>query len=134
MKKYLHILFIAMISLTVISCDDENDEKNLEAKALIGTWSYSGMDDEDGYITSSLTFKSNGKCIVKETFQDYPNYNYSVTVSYSVIGNLETEATIKMWGKDADGDEMEQTWIALISGNRLYLDDLEGNTIILQKE
>ena len=35
MKKYLHILFIAMISLTVISCDDENDEKNLEAKALI---------------------------------------------------------------------------------------------------
>ena len=92
------------------------------------------MDDEDGYITSSLTFKSNGKCIVKETFQDYPNYNYSVTVSYSVIGNLETEATIKMWGKDADGDEMEQTWIALISGNRLYLDDLEGNTIILQKE
>lgn len=134
MKKYLHILFIAMISLTVISCDDENDEKNLGAKALIGTWSYSGMDDEDGYITSSLTFKSNGKCIVKETFQDYPNYNYSVTVSYSVIGNLETEATIKMWGKDADGDEMEQTWIASISGNRLYLDDLEGNTIILQKE
>ena len=72
--------------------------------------------------------------IVKETFLDYPNYNYSVTVSYSVIGNLETEATIKMWGKDADGDEMEQTWIASISGSILYLGDLEGNIIILQKE
>ena len=71
MKKYLHILFIAMfamISFTVISCDDEDDEKNLEAKALIGTWSYSGMDDENGYITSSLTFKSNGKCYSKRNF------------------------------------------------------------------
>ncbi len=137
MKRYLHILFVAMfaiMSFTIISCEDDKDETNSEVKALIGTWSYSGMTDEDGYMTSSLTFKSNGKCIVKETFQDDPEYNYSVTVNYSVTGSFDSKATIKMWGKDADGDDMEQTWIASITGNRLSITDLEGNTLILIKD
>lgn len=93
--------------------------------SLIGKWGMSGYLDGD-YVTSSMTFQKNGKVIVEETFRDYPEDSYTVTVNYSVEGSLSRDARLEIWGKTVDGDYIEMTYLATIDGNRLELIGISG--------
>lgn len=95
---------------------------------ICNTWTMSGYIPDEGYVTSSLTFMKNGKCIISETNKDYPEDSYTVTVSYSLSGDLRNGATLKMWGKTVDGDNYSASYRATISqdGNTLTLVGLSG--------
>lgn len=105
---------------------------------IIGTWSMSGTIPGEGYVTSSMTFRADGTCTIKEVFTDYPSDSYSVTVAYSLSGSLSSGATLKMWGKTADGDDYSAGYKATLSGSKLTLRGISGeaagDTLVLTRQ
>lgn len=115
-----------------------NGGGEISDSSIIGTWSMSGYEEGVGYYESSLTFNKNGKCVIKETSTEDSEGNYTVTVSYSVSGDLSKSAILKLWGKTVDGDNYRVSYAAKISGNKLILDGLsgeaEGDHLVLTKK
>lgn len=94
--------------------------------ALLGAWETSGNIEGEGYVSTAMTFKKDGTCLIEETYRDYPEDSYSVTVNYSVEGSLSSGATLKMWGNTVDGDAYDATYLATISGKKLTLKCISG--------
>ena len=103
--------------------------------SILGTWGISGNIPGEGYYSSTMTFSADGKCVIKETGG---GDSYSVTVSYSLSGDISKEAVLKLWGKTVDGDNYRVSYAAKISGNKLILDGLsdeaEGDHLVLTKK
>lgn len=85
-----------------------------------------------------MDFHKNGTVTIKESFRDYPEDNYKVTVNYTIEGDLSSGATLSMYGKDADGENYRQTYTATISGKTLTLvgvgGEANGERLILTKK
>ncbi|MCM1517064.1 MAG: hypothetical protein NC117_00270 [Pseudoflavonifractor sp.] len=133
----LPVLFCAMIScFALTSCGDDDDEPG-DASSLVGKWGMEGVLDGD-YVTSTMDFHKNGTVTVEEKFRNYPEDNYKVTVNYTVEGDLSEGATLNMYGKDADGENYSQTYVATISGKTLTLigvgGEADGECLALTKK
>ena len=124
-----------LMSVSFTSCgdDDDNDfdgDNPSVNQALIGTWESRYYDsDEAEYITSTITFKKNGKCTISESCEKHPQDSYSVTVNYSVHGDITGSARLSMWGKDIEGEYTQLEFIATISGNNLKMTEIEGENV-----
>lgn len=91
--------------------------------SLIGSWQHSGYLEGEGYVTTKITFSSNGTCQIKETSE---GETYSVTLNYTLTGNLSSGAVLKMWGRSVDGDNVSNTYNAVIRGGKLCLEGIAG--------
>jgi len=128
-KIWLLPLFICTIMsfcfLTSCADDDKNGPDN--TSSIVGKWGMEGYIDGD-YVISTLELKKDGKAIIEEKFRDYPEDNYKVVVNYTIDGDVATGAKLFLSGKDADGEEYSQNYIATISGNKLTLVGIGGES------
>ena len=126
MNKFIKLFFVALfaaLSFSLTSCGD--DDEDAPDGALTGTWRWTYNDPDDGYCTTTLEFKSNNRCVVTETFGNYPEDNYSIEVNYSVSGNVNDTARLRMWGKTVDDDWNDGTCVINVTGDKMtmYNDD-----------
>jgi len=152
-KLFTLVLIVSMMSVGFSACSND-DDNNGSASAIVGKWVTSYYDDY-GKVESMMTFGADGRGTISETFTDDPSENYSVVFNYTVEGDLSEGATLKVWGKDADGYGVKITYTATISGSQLTLvmvshleedeigsgiyeeydgDLLQGDTIVLQRK
>lgn len=128
MRFALMFFIMAAVATTFTACGDDDDEPGIDGD-LIGTWTYSGTDFDGDRVNTSMTFKKDGSCILHEEFPDYPEDNYTATVSYSVTGDLSSGATLRLWGWIENGEEdfgYDATYRATISGKSLTLVGISG--------
>jgi len=127
--KFLAFLMMGIIAcFGMTSCGDDDDEDKDEpgvSSSIIGTWEFSYYDSEDGEVTETFTFKSNGK-FVNSYKCDRPEYNYTVTGDYKVMGDVTNGCLVTMKAYDADGEYVEITAHAQIIGNILEFTNDEG--------
>ena len=119
----LMFFIMAAVATTFTACGDDDDEPGIDGD-LIGTWTYTGP-YEDTYETCTLTFKKDGTLVIHEEFSDDPEA-YTSYLEYSVVGNISSNATLRMWGQDIEGEPIDYTFLATLSGNKLTLIGLIG--------
>ena len=116
MKKYLRILLLAVIavcSFTIVSCGDDDDDKNKagEITEMYGLWvcitsedSWQGYIAKDQFVGEELTINSDGTytstaesfgytgkwSVSGNSFVAKTSYGKSITATFSVSGNYMT--------------------------------------------
>jgi len=111
---FLTLLAILFVGFAFVNCssdddkDDGGDNKEL-TESIVGTWKCSY---EDGYTL--ITFKSNGKGVIKDIYSPYPEYNEeeSFTYSYNSSSNV-----LKMYC----GDELEEYEVVSVTSKVLVI-------------
>lgn len=137
MRFALMFFIIATLATTFTACGDDNDDDEpVVDSALVGTWSFSGVDPYGDRVSTTMTFKKDGSMYIKEEWPDYPEDNYSATLSYSVTGDLSTGANLHAWGK-VNGHTENVEYLATISGNKLTMiglsSQIKGEEYILYR-
>ncbi|MCG8326488.1 MAG: lipocalin family protein [Chitinophagales bacterium] len=155
MKKMLLWSVLALLTLSIVSCSDDNDNEP-DSNELVGTWRMTTF-DYDGTSTTIVAGQSTTANFVgtafdidaKITFLESPNEyktegTYGINLMYSVSGqNYETQATVDGfldsgdWERDgdtikvtnADGEVSEAT-IVTLNGTTLVLDAATSETTI----
>lgn len=108
--------------------DDDDDDAPDSSSLLIGTWENVYTDEIDGTITESLIFEKDGTLVSKVSYSNYPDEYECLTLKWTLKGDITSEATLKVSGKDSDGTMTNVTYKATIAGNRLFLVDPDGDT------
>lgn len=103
--------------------DDSGNDDGSYSGALLGSWGMSGYIEGEGYCSTTMTFKANGKCTIQETSD---GETYSVNLDFTVSGNIEDNALLRLKGKTVDGDNYDNTYSATIYNNVLTLVGLTG--------
>lgn len=119
MRFALMFFIMAAVATTFTACGDDDDEPGIDSE-LIGTWTFSGVDPYGDRVSTTMIFKKDGSMFIQEEFPDYPEDNYSATLSYSVTGDLSTGANLHAWGK-VNGHTENIEYMATISGNQLTM-------------
>ncbi|MBD5196609.1 MAG: hypothetical protein HDS18_03165 [Bacteroides sp.] len=118
MKKYMKLLMVALfatLTFSLASCSDDDDDYS---DGLSGVWEGRWGDSyESGTIR--LEFKTSSKVIVSETFDQYPEDNYSQEMSYALVGNPNESAILKIWGTEVDGDPFSSEMVIKIDGKTM---------------
>ena len=112
--KFLTLLAILFVGFAFANCssdDDKDDGEDNEelTESIVGTWKCSY---DDGYTL--ITFKSNGKGVMKEIYYPYSEYNEeeSFTYSYNSSSNV-----LKMYF----GDELEEYEVVSVTSKVLVI-------------
>lgn len=131
--SFLFVAFFAVLSLALTSCGDDDDDL-LSGSGIIGTWEVSYDDYDDGFITETYTFRNNGTVVNTFKSTQYPEDNYSVTANYSIAGDLESGAILRVWGKSVDGEDVDiEVFVQLINDNTLLMRQ-DGDDLFLHRK
>lgn len=137
MKKYMKLLMAALfaaLTFSLASCNNDDDDSSDDlSNGLSGVWE--GRWTEDGESgTIKLNFKSSSKVIVSETYDQYPEDNFTQEMSYTLDGNPYEGAILKIWGRDVDGYPTTIELYINIDGKTMTCVNDENETVILRKK
>ena len=106
----LAIMMVAMVSLTMVSCSDDDDEVVKESSPIVGTWTWEDDESEDYEI---VTFRADGT----GTWTEYDSYyDESDTEQFSYQYNPNTKKLVIHIE-----DEVEEITISIV-GDIMYMD------------
>lgn len=110
------MLFVAILSLGFVSCDDDDeDDKQPSTASIVGTWF---MQDEYGDKTT-IVFNSNGKGTFSEEYSDGSQYSEKFEYAYDA-----SEKELVVVGTDV----FDGTYYVVLTSTTLRLTDKYGDT------
>lgn len=100
--KYLMVAFIvAMLSLSFTACGDDDDDVMVtpETSSIVGSWKYSGSDDDTSLI---ITFRSNNTGVVTVTAYENGRESGSTSENFE-YSYSSTNQTVTLVGSSLEG-------------------------------
>ena len=124
----LAILFVAMLSINLTSCGDDNDdtpknEKITEA-SIIGTWKYTKIRSNGGSISQTYTFKSDGTYSIN--WVEVADEEYFGTERGTYEFNVN-EMTLTLTTTEGEKLGKHSPLIVKLEGNQLTLTEKDGD-------
>lgn len=117
MKKFyffLTVILLALVSVGVTSCGDDNDEPT--NSNIVGTWQVKGIDDEGEAFENLVQFTKNGKWHAVDIYYEYDETDVDVEHgTYTVSGD-----NVMVTYTD-DGHSITETFTYQVKGDKLTL-------------